>query len=155
MWAINHLVLFTTRLFVQQLVRITPTNTSKFRINGAVLRGSPANDRFPVETLRWRHNGCDNIPNHQPHDCLLNRLFRRRSKKTSSSASLAFVWEIHRGPVSSPDKWPVTRKIFPFDDVIMKCGRRSVSWRCHNTFHCCGIGFPTDYCLMIFNSSMN
>ena len=34
-------------------------------------------------TLRWRHNGCDGISNHQPHDCLLNRLFRRRSKKTS------------------------------------------------------------------------
>ena len=33
--------------------------------------------------LRWRHNGRDNVPNHQPHDCLLNRLFRRRSKKTS------------------------------------------------------------------------
>ena len=31
----------------------------------------------------WRHNGHDNVSNHQPHDCLLNRLFRRRSKKTS------------------------------------------------------------------------
>ena len=28
------------------------------------------------------HNGCDSVSNHQPHDCLLNRLFRRRSKKT-------------------------------------------------------------------------
>ena len=36
-----------------------------------------------------------------------------------SSASLAFVWGIHRGPVISPHKWPVTRKMFPFDDVIM------------------------------------
>ena len=33
--------------------------------------------------LRWRHNGCDSVSNHQPHRCLLNRLFRRRSKKTS------------------------------------------------------------------------
>ena len=33
--------------------------------------------------------------------------------------SLAFVRGIHRGPVNSPHKWPVTRKIFPFDDVIM------------------------------------
>ena len=33
--------------------------------------------------LRWRHNGRDNVSNHQSHDCLLNRLFRRRSKKTS------------------------------------------------------------------------
>ena len=34
-------------------------------------------------TLRWRHNGRDSVSNHQPRDCSLNRLFRRRSKKTS------------------------------------------------------------------------
>ena len=34
-------------------------------------------------TLQWRHNGCDDVLNHQPHDCLLNYLFRCRSKKTS------------------------------------------------------------------------
>ena len=33
--------------------------------------------------LRWRHNGCDSVSNHQHQDCLLNRLFRHRSKKTS------------------------------------------------------------------------
>ena len=33
--------------------------------------------------LQWRHNGHDSVSNHQPHECLLNRLFRRRSKKTS------------------------------------------------------------------------
>ena len=38
--------------------------------------------------------------------------------KHQSSASLAFVRGIHRGPVNSPHKWPVTRKMFPFDDVI-------------------------------------
>ena len=31
----------------------------------------------------WRHNGRDSVSNHQPHDCLLNRLFRRRSKQPS------------------------------------------------------------------------
>ena len=40
-------------------------------------------------------------------------------RKHQSSASLAFVRGIHRWPVNSPHKWPVTRKIFPFDDVIM------------------------------------
>ena len=40
-------------------------------------------------------------------------------RKHQSSASLAFVRGIHRGPVNSPHKWPVTRKKFPFDDVIM------------------------------------
>ena len=34
-------------------------------------------------SLQWRHNGRDGVSNHQPHHCLLNRLFRRRSKKTS------------------------------------------------------------------------
>ena len=40
-------------------------------------------------------------------------------RKYESSASLAFVRGIHRGPVNSPHKWPVTQKRFPFDDVIM------------------------------------
>ena len=39
--------------------------------------------------------------------------------KHERCASLAFVRGIHRGPVNSPHKWPVTRKMFPFDDVIM------------------------------------
>ena len=39
--------------------------------------------------------------------------------KHQSSASLAFVRGIHRWPVNSPHKWPVTRKMSPFDDVIM------------------------------------
>ena len=41
-------------------------------------------------------------------------------RKHQSSASLAFVRGIHRWPVNSPHKWPVTRKRFPFDDVIMR-----------------------------------
>ena len=40
-------------------------------------------------------------------------------RKHQSSASLAFVWGIHWGPVNSPHKWPVTHKMFPFDDVIV------------------------------------
>ena len=40
-------------------------------------------------------------------------------KKNQNSASLPFVWEIHRCPVNFPHKGPVTRKMFPFDDVIM------------------------------------
>ena len=42
-------------------------------------------------------------------------------RKHQSSASLDFVWGIHRRPVNSPHKWPVTQKMFPFDDVIMAC----------------------------------
>ena len=44
-------------------------------------------------------------------------------RKHQSSASLAFVRGIHRGPVNSPHKWLVTRKMIPFDDVIMRISR--------------------------------
>ena len=40
-------------------------------------------------------------------------------RKHQSSTSLAVVRGIHQWPVNSPHKWPVTRKMFPFDDVIM------------------------------------
>ena len=47
------------------------------------------NDKLPIrqpyrlDALQWRHNGHDGVSNHQPHHCLLNRLFGCRSKKTS------------------------------------------------------------------------
>ena len=44
-------------------------------------------------------------------------------RKYQSSASLAFVRGIHRGPVNSPHKWPVMQKMVPFDDVIMIRGK--------------------------------
>ena len=48
--------------------------------------------------------------------------------KHQSSALLAFVWGIHRWPVNSPHKGPVTRKMLPFDDVIMNSERLQISW---------------------------
>ena len=72
-------------------------------------------------TLRWRHNGHNGISNHQPHHRLLNRFSGADQRKHQSSALLAFVRRIHRWPVNSPHKGPVTRKIFRFDDVIMRC----------------------------------
>ena len=73
--------------------------------------------------LQWRHNEPDWVSNHQPHDCLLNRLFRLRSKKTSKLRVTGLCEGIHRGPVNSPHKWPVAQKMFPFDDVIMSSVR--------------------------------
>ena len=70
-------------------------------------------------TLKWRYNGRDNGPNHRRFYCLLNRLFRRRSKKNQRSASAAFVRGIHRWPVNSPHKGQVTWKTIPFEDVII------------------------------------
>ena len=46
-----------------------------------------------INSLRWRHYGRDSVSNHQSHDCLLNRLFRRRSKKTSKLRATGLcVW---------------------------------------------------------------
>ena len=62
--------------------------------------------------------------------------------KHQSSASLAFVRGIYRGPVNSPHKGPVTRKMFPFDDVIM--------WNIHKTLFSITMGFDhlCDYILV-------
>ena len=47
-------------------------------------------------------------------------------RKHHSSASLAFVWGIHRGPVNSPHKWPVTRKMFLYDVIIIENYRYNI-----------------------------
>ena len=49
-------------------------------------------------------------------------------RKYQSSASLAVVRGIHRWPVNSPHKGPVTRKMFPFDDAIMDITRFNIIW---------------------------
>ena len=56
---------------------------------------------------------------HRILGCWLSRMFRRTSKKYQGCASRTFVGRIHQWPVDSPRKGPVTRKLFPFDDVIM------------------------------------
>ena len=66
------------------------------------------------------HDQRDCVSNHRRLDCLLSRLFRHRSKKASKRR----VTGLGTGgtgftPVDSPHKRPVTRKMFPFDDVIM------------------------------------
>ena len=75
---------------------------------------------------QWRHNGRDCVSNHQLHDCLLNRLFRRRSKKTSKF----HVTGVCAGNSLVTGEFPtqmVTRRMFPFDDVIMYPGTRPFS----------------------------
>ena len=66
---------------------------SKLRVTGLCEGISPLTGELSAQrasnaenssiSLRWRHNGRDSVSIHQPHDCLRNRLFRRRSKKTS------------------------------------------------------------------------
>ena len=82
-----------------------------------------------IATLQWRHNDRDGVSNHQPHDCLFKRLFRRRSKKTSKLRVIGLCAGNSPGPANSPHKGPVTRKMFPFDDVIMYIRKPVNSYR--------------------------
>ena len=75
-------------------------------------------------TLLWRQNGRNCVSNHQPYGCLLNRLFRRRSKKTSKLRVTGLCVGNSPGPVNSPHKGPVTRKMF------------SIWWRHHEIMAC-------------------
>ena len=86
--------------------------------------------------LQWCHNECDGISNHQPHDCLLNHLFRCRSKKTSklrvtglcagnspvtnafpaqmaSNAENVFVWW-HHHVSNSFENWATIDEIYKY-----------------------------------------
>ena len=81
--------------------------------------------------LRWRHNEFDDVSNHQPHNLIYNVYSGADQRKHQSSASLAFVRWIHRWAVNSPHKWPVTRKMFPFDDVITSNDIGNLGWWVH------------------------
>ena len=105
---------------------------SLYRIDNVYSRPNRYFCQCWFSTLQWRHNERDGVWNHQPHDYLLNRLSRRRSKTNQSSASLAFVRGLHRSPVNSPHTGSVTRKMFPSDDVIMKMPQAFLLWHsCH------------------------
>ena len=78
----------------------------------------------PWDSLQWRHNECDGVSIVCSTVCSSTN-----QRKHQRSASLAFVRGIHRWPVDSPHKMPVTPKIFPFYDVIMA----EAAGRCHLT----------------------
>ena len=89
--------------------------------------GKEANDqRF---SLQWRQNVHDRVSNHQPHDCLLNRLFRRKSKKTSKLLVTGLCAGNSPGTGEFPAQMASNAEMFPFDDVIML-------WRVINLDRC-------------------
>ena len=69
-------------------------------------------------------------------------------RKHQISTSLAFVRGIHRAPVHSPHKWPVTRKMFPFDDVIMQTwsDTRMILLCCGCQYHIISLGLMYIVC---------
>ena len=101
-----------------QPVTIISSKWRHFRLSLWPTRGDVRKSRHPFP-LQWRHNERDGVSNHQPQDCLLNRLFRHRSKKTL----MLRVTGLREGnsPVTGEflAQRPVTRKMFPIDDVLM------------------------------------
>ena len=81
-----------------------------------------------IQTLLWRHNGRDCVSNHQPHDCLLNRLFRRRSKQTSKPR----VTGLCAGNSPGTGEFPA--------QMASNAENVSIWWRHHEhfRFHHCG-----------------
>ena len=82
-------------------------------------RGDNSGMLKTLMSRKWRHNDRDDFSNHRRLDCLLNRLFRHRSKKTSKFRVTGLCEG--NSPVTGefPTKGPVKRKMFPFDDIIM------------------------------------
>ena len=70
------------------LRRLVRLNDRRLRLSPIVhhaayeYSSSSGRGQHQINTLRWRHNAGDGVSNHQPHDCLLKCLFRRRSKET-------------------------------------------------------------------------
>ena len=76
--------------------------------------------RSTSPALQWHDNVRDGISNHRRLDWLFNRLFRRRWKKTPKLSVTGLCGGIHRWPVDSLHKGTATRRMFPFDDVIVE-----------------------------------
>ena len=79
-----------------------------------------------TKALQWRHNEPYGVSNHHVSTVCSTVFSAAHQRKHRSSASLAFVRGIHRSPVDPPRKGSVSRKMFPFYDVIM------VAWHSHN-----------------------
>ena len=100
-----HLMIVTKQQFLSQLShRESPMHIQR---------------RLSYISLQWHHNGRDSVSITSLASVYSTVYSGADQRKHESSALLAFVWWIHRRPVNSPHKGPVTRKMFPFDDVIM------------------------------------
>ena len=71
-----------------------------------------------IQSLRWRHNGRDSVSNHQLHGCLLNRLFRRRSKKISKLHVTGLCIGHLRGEASNAENIPISDRLEIMNKII-------------------------------------
>ena len=77
---------------------------------------------YSMLPLQWCHNERDSVSNHQPHDCLLKTFIQAQIKDKTSKLRVTGLGAGNlpgTGEFPAQMKWPVTRKMFPFDDVIM------------------------------------
>ena len=105
-------------------------------------------DKFS-KSSRWRHNERDGVSNYRICIVCSAVCSGADQRKHQSSTSLAFVRGIHRWPVDSPHKGSVTRKIFPFDDVIMYQAQSQQSANYWDILHMIIFDLATKY-VMIF-----
>ena len=107
---------------------------------------------FPPGPLQWRHDGHDGVSNHQPHHCLLNRLFWRRSKKTSKLC----VTGLCEGNSSGTGEFPA--------QMASNAENISIWWRHHVTINSwvtpeavihCGLFLDQEGMSPWFNDSLN
>ena len=111
-----------------------------------------------VCALQWRHNGGNSVSNHQPHECLLSRLIRRRSKKTSklrvtglctgnspetgafpaqraSNAENVSIWWRHHGAESPEVKNLYTaRQLCEITLLVPPCGLKASENLCQSQY---------------------
>ena len=71
-----------------------------------------------LNALRWCHNEHDGVSNHQPYDCLLNRLFRRRRKWTSKFRVTGLCERNSLVNGEIPAQIVSNAEMFPLDDVM-------------------------------------
>ena len=104
------------RLFINMELRVWKTRRPISR-DRLLIRTEISQRR--IKSLWWRHNGRDGVSNHQPHDCLLECLFTRRSKKTSKLRVTGLCAGNSLGTDEFPAQLASNMDFFPFDDVIM------------------------------------
>ena len=94
-----------------------------------------------TKPLRWRHNDHAGVSNHQPHGCLLNRLFRRKSKKTSKLRVTGLCAR------NSPGTGVFPAQMASYAENV------SIWWRHHAVAHLtantCGVSKPRDWIIMV------
>ena len=82
----NHVPIKTMHRINDSLILQSYSNISKLNFTDLNIMASSSSwcfHEYGEQPLQWRDNGCDSVSNHQLRDCLLNRLFRRRPKRTS------------------------------------------------------------------------